>query len=465
MKRHWSRVLTLLPLLFVLVSLIGAAKPVSVAAQAGDAGASSAGAAGPAVYIVPVKQTVESGLQAFLERAFKEAAEAKAERIVLVLNTFGGAVTSAEEIGELVRGSEIPTTAFVEGKAVSAGTYIALNADQIVMQPGSVIGAAAVVNGSGDLIDNPKTISFWTQTMMEAAKLNGRDPEIAAAMVNKDVAVSLSAIGKTKEPGQILTLSADEAVQVGYAEHTANSVDETLEWLGLQEREKITIEPSPAEQLARYLVNPYIMTVLLIVGIAGVALELMAPGFGAPGIIGILSFGLYFFGHYIAGFAGFESVALFVLGIVLLLLEIFVPSFGILGIIGGVMLIAGVMTAASDPWTGLISLAVAIAVAIVILALSFKKYKNRGIWNKFILREKLTSEAGFIPAETKEPLIGQEGVALTPLRPAGTAMIGGKRIDVVTDGQFVKQGTPVIVTRAEGTWVFVEEKLETTKTE
>ena len=80
-------------------------------------------------------------------------------------------MVNAEQIGHFIRENKIPTTAFVEGKAVSAGTYIALNADNIVMQPGSTIGAAAVVDGSGDLIDNPKTISFWTSEMSESARL------------------------------------------------------------------------------------------------------------------------------------------------------------------------------------------------------------------------------------------------------------------------------------------------------
>lgn len=457
LMRHWGRKTAVVSLLAVWLAIVGAfacSEPVG----ADSAGAEEASGTGPAVYVIPVKQTVESGLQSFLERAFKEASEAKAERIIMVVNTFGGAVTSAEEIGELVRKSAVPTTAFIEGKAVSAGTYIALNADQIVMEPGSTIGAAAVVNGSGELIDNPKTVSFWTQTMMEAAKLNGRNPEIAAAMVNKDTTLALTDIGITKEKGQILTLSADDALKAGYAEHIAGSVEETLQWLGLQERETVTVELSPAEHLARYLVNPYVMTVLLILGIAGIALELMIPGFGVAGAVGLVSFGLYFFGHYVAGFAGMESVALFVLGIVLLLLELFVPSFGVLGIVGSISLIAGVMMAAADPWTALVSLGVALAVSIVILALSFKKYKHRGIWNKFILRERLTTEEGFVPADAKTELVGMEGVAVTTLRPAGTALIGGKRIDVVTSGTYIPEGTPVVVVKTEGTWVFVEEK-------
>lgn len=86
-----------------------------------------------------------------------------------------------------------------------------------------------------------------------------------------------------------------------------------------------------------------------------------------------------------------------------------------------------------------------------------RKYKDRGIWNKFILREKLTTDKGYLSAETKDELLGKEGVAITPLRPAGTILIGENRIDVVTSGEFVASGKTVKVIKTEGTWVVVRE--------
>ncbi|WP_201003744.1 NfeD family protein [Paenibacillus glycanilyticus] len=455
--KRWRIAAVIWPLLMLVSMLLVTAGGLATGGKAAHGAEGSE--LGPAVYVVPVKQTVESGLKSFLERAYKEAAEAKAERVILVINTFGGEVTSAEEIGELIRKSSVPTTAYVEGKAVSAGTYIALNAQNIVMEPGSTIGAAAVVNGSGELIDNPKVVSFWVKTMREAAELNGRDPDIAAAMVDPGATLPLPDLKQVKQSGQILTLTADEALKVGYAEYKAESVDDAIKWLGLENRERIELNPSIAEKLASWLVNPIVMTVLFILGIAGIAIELFVPGFGVPGIVGILSFGLYFFGHYIAGFAGMESVVLFIVGIALLLIEVFVPSWGILGILGSASLIVGVLTAASNPMTAFISLVIALVAAAVILYFVVRKYKDRGIWNKFILREKLTTEQGYLSAETKEDLLGQEGIAITPLRPAGTIQIGDNRIDVVTSGEFIASGKTVKVIKTEGTWVVVREVL------
>ncbi|MFC4778524.1 nodulation protein NfeD [Paenibacillus sp. GCM10023252] len=454
MLQRLRRVHVALILLLVMLGIWGG-HGLAPSAQAETA----AQEAGPAVYIVPVKQTVEQGLKSFLERAYKEAEEARAERIILVINTLGGRVDSAEEIGHLIRTSPIPTTAFVEGKAVSAGTYIALNAEHIVMQPGSTIGAAAVVDGSGTLITSPKVISFWTKQMTEAAELQGRNPNLAAAMVNPSVVLDEKRDGIAKAKGDILTLSANEAAKLGYAEHTASSVEETLTWLKLDQRDQIAFHPSFAENAARWLVNPAVMTVLLILGIAGVAIEMLVPGLGFPGFVGIVSFGLYFFGHYIAGFAGMESLVLFILGLALLVIELFVPSFGILGILGSLALIAGVITAAPDPKSALLSLGVAFVLAVVIIYFAGRKYKGRGIWNRFILKESLTTEEGFIPAESKEALLGSYGVSITPLRPAGTALIDGHRIDVVTDGVFIDTNEEIVVIKVEGTRVVVQLKV------
>ncbi|MFC3344069.1 NfeD family protein [Paenibacillus abyssi] len=452
--KYW---LTRVPLMLMLAVMMAAALVVPLTAAAASESTSSPAANGPAVYVIPVEQTIESGLQAFLERSYKEAEEAQAERVILVINTLGGRVDSADEIGNLIRSSSVPTVAYVQNNAISAGAYIALNAKQIVMNPAGSIGSAAVVDAAGTLIDNPKTISYWSQKMSTAAEMNGRDGSIAIAMVNPDAVVEIESLNVTKEKGEILTLSAQDALKAGYAEHLADSVDETLMWLGLDQRTVIELKPSPAEQIARWVTSPVIMTLLLIIGIAGVAIELIVPGFGLPGILGIVSFGLYFFGHYIAGFAGMESVVLFVVGIALLVIELFVPSFGILGILGITSLVSGVVMAAYDTSDALTSLLIAFVIAAVIVIIFTVIFKKRGVWNKFILSDRLTNEEGYVPAASKEMLLGKLGITLTPLRPSGTIEIGDERVDVVTSGEFVGNGKQVKVIKVEGTRVVVRE--------
>jgi membrane-bound serine protease (ClpP class) len=435
--------------LLLLLALFAAAVPAF-----GADGAESQGP-GPAVYVIPVRQTIESGLEAFLKRAFREAEEARAARIVLVINTNGGRLENAQNIGDLVSSSPIPVTAFVESKAFSAGAYIALNSDQIVMRPGSSIGAAAMVDAAGNIADNPKLISAWTAEMRDAAEASGRNPDIAAAMADPNFRGEVPGLGR--DAGGILTLTAEEALRVGYADHLAGSVEEVIGWLGLGQRAVVHVEPTPAEKAARVLTQPGVMLLLLIAGIAGILIELLVPGFGVPGIVGVLSLVLYFFGQYVAGFAGVESVALFVAGIILLVLELFVPSYGILGILGGAAVIGGIATAAYDAGDAVTSLLYALAAAAVLAAIAGYVFRRRGVWNKFILREALTSEEGYLSTETRADLEGKSGTAVTPLRPAGVVLIDGERIDAVSEGGFIEAGARIRVTKAEGLRVVVKE--------
>jgi membrane-bound serine protease (ClpP class) len=412
------------------------------------------------VYVLKAHQTIESGLYSFLQRGMEEASLAHANHIVLDIDTLGGRVDTAEEIGQLLRGSKIPVTAYIQGKAASAGSYIALNAEHIVMKPGSSIGAAALVTGSGQRVTDSKVVSFWSGVMKSAAELHQRNPEIAEGMVDETVVVSMPEIHRIKQKGQIISLTADEALKVGYSDYTAPTLKSVLEWLNASEAKVVEVKPSLAENIAKWITHPMVMVVLFVLGIAGIAIEMLVPGFGIPGVVGVSSFGLYFFGHYIAGFAGVEEVVFFIIGILLLVSEFFIPSFGILGIIGVVSLISGVVLAAYDTENALYSLGGAFIVATVIVVIFVKYFKHRGIWNKFILRESQHREQGYVPTDSKAYLLHLTGESITPLRPAGTVWLNGERIDVVTEGDFIGAGKPIKVVKVEGTRVLVQEIID-----
>lgn len=440
-----------------LVCLAMLALPLlGTASAAVTQAAEKAGSAGD-VYVIPVKQTVQSGLASFLDRALTEAEEASASLVVLDVDTPGGELATAEAIGKRIVETKVPTVAFVSGNAASAGAYLALNAGGIAMAPGSAIGAAMIVDANGNAVENPKYVSFWKEKMRAAAQLNGRNPEIAIGMVDPAVVVEMKELGRTKEKGQIISLSANDALKVGYSDFSAASVEEVIAWKQLQDRNIVELNPSVSERIAQFVTSPGIATLLLIIGIAGIAIEMLVPGFGAFGIAGLLAFGLYFFGQSIAGFAGMESIVFFMIGIILLILEMFVPSFGILGILGIAGLIYGIASAAYDTGNTVRSLGLAALVALVVVIVVAYIFRKRGIWNRFILRDALTTEQGYIPNAPRETLIGLEGTALSTLRPAGVADIGGTRMDVVTTGEFVEPGKPVLVTAVDGTRIVVKE--------
>ncbi|WP_372662894.1 nodulation protein NfeD [Cohnella sp.] len=445
----WTRLFRLM-LLFILagIPLLSVWNESAHAAETPSEGS---------VYVIPVQQTVQTGLASFLDRALSEAEEAKASLVVLDIDTPGGSLTSAEEIGGRIRNANVPTIAFVSGKAASAGAYIALNAGDIAMAPGTTIGAAMIVDLSGNAVENPKLVSFWSEQMAAAAELNGRDPAIAVKMVDPNRVLELKELGETNGKGQILSLSAEKAFKVGYADSLAKTVEEVIAWKGLSDRAVVDLNPSFAERVSAFVTSPGIATLLLIIGIAGIAIEMLVPGFGIPGFTGLVAFGLYFFGQSIAGFAGMEAIILFVIGIGLLIAEMFVPSFGILGILGIAALIFGITMGAYDTGNALQSLGIAVLIAAILVVVFAYVFRRRGIWNRFILREQLTADKGYVPQLSRVKWIGQEGISISVLRPSGIAEIAGERIDVITSGEYVDKGKPIRVLSVDGTRILVKE--------
>lgn len=211
------------------------------------------------------------------------------------------------------------------------------------------------------------------------------------------------------------------------------------------------------DNLSAFLTHPVTATVLLMVGIIGIVLELLFFSSGLLALAGVAGFGLYYLGFYLAGFASFGDLVVLGLGLVLLILELVVPSFGILSVLGAICLFGGVMMASSDPKEAVYMLVIALLVAIVVVIAAIRTFKHRGVWNRFILKEQLTTSKGFTSNPDRSYLIGMSGEAISPLRPAGTAMIQGERVDVVTKGSFISANQSIVVVEVEGVRVVVKE--------
>ncbi|WP_232725408.1 NfeD family protein [Bacillus sp. FJAT-44742] len=407
---------------------------------------------GPIVYFIPVEQTVERGLEAFLQRSIEDAEAEGAEFIVLEIDTPGGAVDAAGNIANLLQGTDTPLIAFVTGEAMSAGAYISLNADHIVMSPGSRMGAAQVIDGTGNAADD-KAQSAWVANMISAAELNDRDPLYAQAMADPRVDLP----DYRAPEGDLLSLTASEALEVGYAEAVASNREEVVEWMGIEDVVAKEMDVSFSEQLARFVTHPVVIPILLSMGSLGLILELYSPGFGIPGIMGISALLLFFFGHMFAGFAGMETFILFGAGIILMLIEIFVPGFGIFGILGIASMIGGMILASFSTFNILVSILIAVAVAAIAAIVLFKFFGQRGPMKKMVLHDSTTTEEGYISSVTREELINQTGRTLTPLRPSGSVVMNNERLDVVSEGGYIEQGRKVKVVATSGSRVVVRE--------
>ncbi|OAK74719.1 membrane protein [Lederbergia galactosidilytica] len=402
------------------------------------------------VYVIPIKEDVTKGLEKYLNRAINEAEKEKAEIIIFDMNTPGGAVDAAMDIGNLILATDIKTVTFIDSRALSAGSYIALHTDEIYMTSNATMGASAIINQDGNTAGE-KAESMWVAAMEGAAKQKGRDPEIAKAMAIGDVSLP-----ELKRKGDLLTLDADNALKVGYSKGTIKNMDELLTTLGYEGENTQTVQSTFAESLAKLVTNPVVVPILLSIASLGLVLELYTPGFGVAGGMGLTALVLFFYGHYIAGLAGYETLILFILGIILVVAEFFLPG-GIAGLLGAVAIIGSIIMAGQNTVYMAVSVIIALFLAAVAIIIMIKVFgKRMKFFKKLILTDSTNTESGYVSNVNRLDLIGREGIALTDLRPSGTVVIDDERLDVVAEG-YIEAKTKVRIIKAEGSRIVVRE--------
>ncbi|PIC59015.1 hypothetical protein CSV80_00380 [Sporosarcina sp. P12(2017)] len=406
------------------------------------------------VYQVPLHQEVEKGLHAFLQRSFKEAKAEGAETIVLDIDTPGGFVDAADQIAKLMKTmDDVKIVAFINDRALSAGAFLALYADEIYMTPNGSIGAAQVIDGSGNAAET-KANSYWLAQMKNAALHSGRDPQYALAMANPEIDLP----DLRAQKGELLTLTADEAEQVKYSEGTVASFDELLKKLDLQDAQVISTTETFTEKMARFITNPVVVPILLSVASLGLIVELYSPGFGVPGSMGLTALFLFFYGHTVAGLAGYETLILFLLGVALIIAEFFVAG-GIAGIFGILAIIGSILLTGTNLAFMAVSVLIAIAVALIGAVVIMKFFgKKLHLLNKIILMDTMDTESGYVSNKNRSELLQKVATTITPLYPSGVAELDGERIDVVSEGRYIESGKEVVIVEVEGFRIVVREK-------
>ncbi|HJT81621.1 MAG TPA: NfeD family protein [Chthoniobacterales bacterium] len=432
------------------------------------------------VVVVPLQGEVSQSLVMFLRRAVKAAENANASAIVFDMNTYGGRLDSAEEITNILNRTKIPTYVFINSNAGSAGAVVALASKHIYMAPVSAIGAAAPVLSTGEDLPvtmREKTISYWSALIRGSAIRNGHNPDVGEAFMNKDKEVKIGD-RVVHAKGSLLTLNAQEATEkIGgkplLADGIADSVNDLVAKAGLT-GQIVRLEPAGFERIAFWLTA--LAPLLLLGGILGAYLEFKVPGFGLPGIASAVCFTLFFLGHYLAGLAGWEVVALFILGVVLVLIEIlfFAHSTIVFGVVGVFLMLASILWAMIDRYPGekfipsvdmllgpLVNLTIAIVAATIGIVLLAKYLPRTSLYRRFALVTSNPSGpslghsaqhfANAVPLAA-----GATGIAVSMLRPSGKARFSDQLVDVVTDGEFIPADTPVTVVQTDGMRVVVK---------
>ncbi len=441
--------------LFLLSALL-----VFLSAPTGAQTASSgSGGAGGVVMIVPVTGEIDGGLSFFLQRMLRRAEREGVKAVILEINSNGGLVTAAQEMKDALLASKVTTVAHVKGRALSAAALIAISCHRIYMEPGAEMGAATPIRVFGAAAiqaAEAKLVSAFRAEFEAAAEARKRPKVLAASMVDKEI----DAIPGLRKRGEILTLTSESALQHGFCDAVVTSTDGILRRLNLEQASLERTTPTSGETIARWLTSPNISVLLFTIGFWCLVLEFLVFGWGLLGWFGLVCFALFFGGHLFAYMAGFEAVLLFGIGLLLLLAEVFViPGFGITGITGILAMCAGLVIIFGGIYIAVYAIAKICALSIVMVVALYNLGPRLKLFDRFILKEAMTTEAGFVAVDAHafDKFLHLEGVTVSPCRPAGIVRIGQDKVDVSSDGEFIERGRPVTVIAVEGTKIVVRE--------
>ncbi len=416
-------------------------------------------------YRIRVNQDIDPSSRRLVTLGLEKAREAKADYVILDLNTYGGAVNAADSIRAAILRYEKPVIAYVNMQAASAGALISIACDSIYMKTGSSMGAATVVNQTGDVMPD-KYQSFMRGMMRSTAQANGRDPHIAESMT---------------DTANVLTLTPAEAIEVGYCEGVCESEYEVAQKVVGDKDfviKSMEDDMSWVDKLIQFLLNPFLQSIFMMMIIGGIFVEIRTPGIGLPLVTAIVGALLYFAPGYIGHLVEFWEIALFIAGLILIGLEIFViPGFGVCGIAGIIAVVVSLAFAMVDNielfhWDGTLNLQPIIQpLGLVIISSSAAVFGSVWLVRKLFptrtfdhiaLRQEMKASEGFTGVESGlEYLVGQPVVVFSDLRPGGKVQTADGRILEATlkFGGYASKGETLSVISTEQGRLYCEKSI------
>lgn len=434
------------------------------------------------VYKLNIKKEITPSTWRQTQQAFEAADTLGADVFLIHMNTYGGTVLDADSIRTKIMQSPIPVYVFIDNNAASAGALISIASDSIYMRSGGSIGAATVVDQTGQAMPD-KYQSYMRSTMRATAESKGkkavvegndtiyewrRDPRIAEAMV--DPSVYIEGIIDT---GKVLTFTSSEAVEYGFCEGIVENIPEVLQKVGIEEYRIVEYQPSFIEKIIGFLVHPMISGLLIMAIIGGIYFEMQTPGVGFPLGVAILAALLYFAPLYLEGLAAHWEILVFVSGLILIAIEIFViPGLGVAGILGVLMVFVGLVLSLIDNVVfdfapvntqklGVAIMTVVVGIFggfILSLYLGRKVFTAKtGPFKNFALNTVQEVSDGYLNVESSFlELKGKTGTAQTVLRPGGKVLIEGEVYDAMTESGFIDRGEEIVVVKVGTAQLYVD---------
>lgn len=416
------------------------------------------------VMVMDIKGDIDATMRRYVGLALDHARETEADIVLIEMDTYGGVLTDAADIVESIVAFKKPIWVFINSDAASAGALISIACDSIYMSPHAKMGAATAINENGEKAIE-KIQSYTRDIMRAAAEKSKRDPRIAEGMVDEN-----SEIPGIKKSGQIISFTASEAIQHGYCEGKAESIEEVLKKNKVQNYQIDHFELSTTDSIVSFFLNPFISGILISLIIAGLYFEMQAPGLGFAGAVSLLALILYLVPYYLNGLAeNWEILALFI-GVLLIAAEIFViPGFGVAGISGITLTVVSLVLIMVDNRTfefgfaGMHDVVIATLVTfagliggVAILIFGGTRLTRTAAFKNITLTETQRSEEGFTVSRYKEQMAGKDGIAHTVLRPSGRVLIDNEVFDAFTRGEYVEKGSRIEVVSQEGATLLVK---------
>jgi len=417
------------------------------------------------VFVMKIDAEIDPRTNRYSKLALEEAKEIEADLVVIEMDTYGGAVNDADDIRTRLLEFEKPIVVFINKDAASAGALISIACDSIYMAPGASIGAATVVVATGQAAPD-KYQSYMRSIMRSTAEANGRDPQIAEAMVDQEIAID-----SVTEAGKVLTFSTSEAIKHNFCEAEVKTIEDIIKRQGIDEYELVSFKLSASERIIKVFLNPFISGILILVIIGGIYFELQTPGVGFPILASIIAAILYFVPYYLNGLAANWEIIVFFIGIILLLLEVFViPGFGIAGI-GGIFLIVGslilvmlnndffdfsfvnagdITKAAAATLSGMLA-------SIILMFFGGVRLTQTKLFKRISLEDTQQKSDGYTSNFNQHSYLGMKGKTYTVLRPSGKIFVDGELKDAFTRGEFIEKDKNVEVIDESGTSLKVKE--------